>query len=350
MFVERLTVLDNRADWDGAVYGSVWETSTEVMLQPYADRHKVMKTAWLGMFGFILLVLPFTILPTFLITLLGLVIIGGVAPGWQNSSFTLGAIGLLWVMAIAAIVWLIWKAIEDSGYKTFTFDRLQKQLVINTATIIGRKVVKTIPFNQIRDAQFLEERHDGISMRVWLILDDWEILGLTHPNTIVLSAFATITNIETVQTLTASKHHQELLLLVRSTLGFSTQEIEAQVRRIPAIPTAAELKQQQNQAIADAVDSLQKIARLTFTSPAAKLTELASLRTKTLTDPDNPQAWEQFALALSIQKNPPKSEIISAYQRAEALYLAQGNIVNADAITHTLKLLGAKKQVITNIN
>jgi hypothetical protein len=342
--------LDNRADWDGAVYGCVWETATELMLQPYADRHKVMKTAWLGMFGFILLVLPFTILPTFLITLLGLVIVSGVAPGWQNSWFALGAVILLWMTAFAAIVWLIWQAIEDSGYKTFIFDRLQKKLVINTATIIGRKVVKTIPFDQIRDAQFLEERQDGISMRVWLILDDWEILGLTHPNTIVLSAFATVHNIKTVQTLTASKHHQELLLLVRSTLGFSTQELEAQVRRIPAIPTTAELETQKSQAIADAVDSLQKIAKLTFTSPTAKLTELASLRTKTLTDPSNPQVWEQFALALSIQKNPPKAEIISAYRRAEALYLAQENIVNADAIAHTLKLLGAEKQVITNIN
>ena len=331
--------LDNRVDWDGAVYGSVRENSTELMLQPYASRNKVMRTAWMGMLGFMLMVLPFTILPTFLVTLFGLITLSAVAPGLQNHPFTLGAIVLTWVTAFIVIAFLIWKAIEDSGYKTFTFDRIQKQLVINTATIIGRKVVKTIPFSQIRDAQWHERQHEGISMSVFLVLDDREILGMTHPNNIVLSSFGSVTTARTVKILTAKKHHQKLLLAVRDVLSFSTQEISEQLRRSPAISTAEELERQQEKAIADAQESLTKIAKLTFASKESKSTELESLRSKTLTHSDDPQVWEKFALLLSLQKNSSKDEVISAYRKAEALYLDLENVESAAPITKTLQIL-----------
>jgi uncharacterized protein YqhQ len=113
--------LDNRLDWDGDVYGSVKENETELMLQPYASRRKVMSSAWMGMLGFLLLVLPFTILPTFLVTLFGLIILSTVAPGLQNSWITLSALLLLWSTAFVLIIFLTWKAIADSGYKIIKF-------------------------------------------------------------------------------------------------------------------------------------------------------------------------------------------------------------------------------------
>jgi hypothetical protein len=331
--------LNDRVDWDGSVYGSVTENSTELMLQPYASRSKVMKAAWLGMLGFVLMVLPFTIVPTFLVTLFGLMTLSAIAPALQNHPFTLGTILLLWSSALLTIAFLTWKAIEDSGYKTFTFDRLQKQLVVNTATIIGRKVVKTIPFSQIRDAQWHERQQEGISISVFLVLDDRQILGFTHPNKIILSSFGSVTSAKTVKILTASKHHQELLLAVRSALGFSTQEIAAQVERMPAIPTEEELKRQQARAISDAQESLMKIAKLTFASKESKSAELGTLRSKTLTHPDDPQVWEEFALVLSLQTNSPKDEIIAAYRQAEALYFDRGNVIAAAVIAQTLKKL-----------
>ncbi len=217
--------LDNRVNWDGGIYGTVKESSTELMLQPYASRSKVMKMAWLGMVGFLVMVLPFTILPTFLVTLFGLIAISSVAPGLQNHPFTLGVILLVWSSALLTIAFLTWKAITDSGYKTFTFDLIQRQLVINTVTIIGKKVLTTIPFSQIRDAQWDERDHEGISMSVFLRLDDWKILGLTHPHQIILSSFGVNSSAKTVKTLTITKHHQELLLAVRNALGFSTIQL-----------------------------------------------------------------------------------------------------------------------------
>jgi hypothetical protein len=329
--------LDHQLNWDGAIYDNVSEDSTELVLQPYASRRKVLNTAWMGMLGFVVLVLPFTILPTFLVTIFGLIILSGVAPGAQNSWFALGAVLLLWSGALMAIIWLIWQAIADSGYKTFIFDRLRRELVINTATIIGRKVTKIIPFDQIRDAQFHEDQHDGMSMQVLLVLDDWQILGMSHPHKIVLSAFANVSSAITVQTLTASKHHQELLLAVRSAIGLSTHEIAAQVQRIPAIPTAAELKQQQDQAFDDATASLKKIAKLTFASKSTKLANLESLRSQTRLEPDNPNVWEELAIALSLQPDPPTDQIVNAYRRAEALYLDQGDGIKAATIAQVLK-------------
>jgi hypothetical protein len=324
-------------DWDGNVYGSVKENETELMLQPYASRQKVMNSAWLGMLGFLLLVLPFTILPTFLVTLFGLILLSAIAPGLQNSWFAVSAILLLWGAAFALIGFLIWKAIADSGYKIILFDRVQKQLIINTATIIGSKVVTTIPFTQIRDAQLEERDHDGISISVFLTLDDWEFLGLTYPRKVSLSSFGCVNSEKTVKTLIAMKHHQELLLAVRNILGFSTYDISAQLRRSPAIPTELELERQKAQAVTDATASLKKIAKLTFSSQASKSAELESLRTKTLTQREDPQVWEQFALVLSLQKNAPKAEIVSAYRRAESLYLDRDDIASATAISELLK-------------
>jgi hypothetical protein len=328
--------LDNRLDWDGDVYGSVKETETELMLQPYASRRKVMSSAWMGMLGFLLMVIPFTILPTFLVTLFGLIILSTVAPGLQNSWITLSALFLLWGTAFVLIIFLTWKAIADSGYKTFVFDRIQKQLTINTATIIGRKVVTIIPFGQIRDAQLSERQYDRISISVFLVLDDWEFLGLTHPNTINLSSFGSVTTVKTVETLTASKHHQELLLAVRNILGFSTYEISAQLQHSRAIPTEAELEQQQAYEIEAAKESLKKIAKLTFASKESRSAELESLRTKTLTHREDPQVWEEFALVLSLQKNAPKTEVVNAYRRAESLYLDRQDIESATAISEIL--------------
>jgi hypothetical protein len=332
--------LDNRMDWDGTVYGIVEENDRELILQPSASRRKVMSSAWVGMLGFLLMVVPFTILPIFLITLFGLIILSAIAPGLQNSWFSLGAILLLWGAAFALIIFLTGKAIADSGYKTFVFDRVQKQLIINTATVIGHKVVTIVPFGQIRGAQLDERDHEGISISVFLTLDDWEFWGLTHPNTIGLSSFGCVTSAKTVKTLTATKHHQELLLSVRNILGLSTYDISAQLRRSPAIPTELELEQQKAQAVADATASLKQIVKLTFSSQASKSAELESLRTKTLTHREDPQVWEQFALVLSLQKNAPKAEIVSAYRRAEALYLDRDDIASATAISELLKRIG----------
>jgi hypothetical protein len=269
----------------------------------------------------------------------GLIALSAVAPGLQNHPFTLTVILLLWGTAFLGIVFLIWKAVEDSGYKTFTFDRIQKQLVINTATIIGRKVVKTIPFSQIRDVQWHERQHEGISMSVFLVLDDREVLGITHPNKIVISSFGSVTSARTVKILTANKHHQELLFLVRDALGLSTQEIADRLERMPTIPTEEELQQQQSQAIADARESLKKIAKLTFASQESKSADLELLRSQVRNYPEDPQKWEQLAQVLSLQKNQSKDEVVDAYRKAELLYLDRGNAIAAAVIAQTLKKL-----------
>ncbi len=332
--------LDNRMDWDGNVYGIVKEDETELILQPFASRREVIKSAWMGILGFMLMALPFTILPTFLVTLFGLIILSVIAPGLQNSLFSLSAILILWGAVFVLIIFLAGKAIADSGYKTFVFDRIQKQLVVNTATIIGRKVVTIIPFAKIRDVQLDERDYEGISISVFLKLDDWEFLGMTHPHSINLSSFGCVTSARTVKTLTATRHHQELLLSVRNILGFSTYDIAAQLQRSPAIPTEAEIERQKAQAVANATASLKKIAKLTFSSQASKSAELESLRIKTLTQREDPQVWEQFALVLSLQKNVSKAEVVNAYRRAEALYLDRDDIASATAISELLKRMG----------
>ncbi len=332
-----MTLEKTPSNWDGSVYGIVRESATELMLQPCAERSKVMGAAWLGMVGFVTLLLPFTLLPTLLITVLILAVLSSIAPELQSHWLTAGVIFSLWGAALSIIAILIWKAIEDSGYKTFIFDRIQKQLMINTVTIIGRKVIRTIPFSQIQEAQWQESQHDGISISVFLALSDWKILGLNQAQKIILSSFGVVSSEKTIKTLTAQKHHKELLRSVREALGFSTQQIVDELRRTPEIPTEEELNRQKAEAVFEAKESLKQLAKTIFASQEKKAESLEVLRSKTRNFPDDPQAWEDFAMLLALQKRAVKDEVIQAYRRAETLYFERGEITKAATIAQMIK-------------
>ncbi len=234
----------------------------------------------------------------------------------------------------------MWKAICTSGYTTFIFDSFARHLAINTVNHLGRKAVRTIPFAQIREAQLQKSESDGVTgMKIFLLLEKRKILRFTHQEKVVLSSFSS-EEYRTVTTLTAQKHHQELLLLIRTALGFSTQAITDELRRSPPIPTATELQREKARSIAAAKDGLKAAAKMMFSSKEAQQVKIEALRRKTREFPNDPKAWDEFALALAFQKNVSKDELVSAYRRAEKLYRDQGDIIQATTIAQALKRLG----------
>jgi hypothetical protein len=319
------------------VYDSVGESSTELLLQPRCSRNRIMGKAWQGLIIFILLVLPFlTILPTAIAMVAIVALINIYIPSSLNLPIAHGAVILLWVGCLGVSIYLTWKTIYESGYTTFIFDRIQKQLVINTANIIGRNSVRTISFDRIRDAYFREDKSDGISISVGLLLDKFE-LGVTSPQKEIMVSIFASEETRTVETLTLREQHQELLLLVRTALGFSTSEILAQLRNNPPIPTEAELQQQKAKAMSDAKDSLKTLTKAMFAGKEEKQQQLELCRERTRQFPEDPQAWENFALLLALGKNSSKDEIIHAYRQAETLYLDRGDTNGAKAVTKMIQ-------------
>jgi hypothetical protein len=319
------------------VYDSVGESSTELLLQPRSSRRHVMSQAWLGLIIFEIMFLPMlTIVPTvcLMATLLGL--LSMYAPALQNHQITHGVIYLLWSCCFAAIVYLTWKAMCDVGYKTFIFDRIQQQLVINIANIVGGNSARIIPFDRIEDAEFQERDDDGMSVDVFLTLKERKIGRSVRKERIILSKFSS-EEYRTVTNLTLREDHQELLLLVRTALGFSTNAILFKLKQNPPIPTEAELKQEKEQARLAAQKQIETLTKAIFAGKQEKQDRLEKLREQTMKFPEDPQIWQDFALQLAMQRNPPKAEIIDAYRQAEALYLDREDTEAARAMAQTIE-------------
>jgi hypothetical protein len=279
---------DSASNYSG-VYDSVGESSIELLLQPRSSRRHVMSQAWLGLIVFEIIFLPMlTILPTGCLigTLLGL--LSMYSPALQNHLITHGVIYLLWIGCFTGIVYLTWKAICDCGYKTFIFDRVQQQLVINIANVIGGKSVRIIPFEQIEDAEFQERDDDGMSVAVFLTLKEQKNGRSVRKETITLSKFSS-EEYRTVSNLTLREEHQELLFLVRTALGFSTEAILFKLRQNPPIPTESELKQEKEQARLAAQEHLKTLTKAIFAGKQEKQDRLETLREQTMKFPEDPQ-------------------------------------------------------------
>jgi hypothetical protein len=319
------------------VYDNVGESSTELVLQPRSDRHRVMRQAWVGLIVFEMMLLPMlTIAPTVFLMAVLLTVLKIHSPALQNHPLTHGVIYLLWLCCSIAMIFITWKAVCDSGYKTFIFERVQKQLVINIANVLGGKSVKIIPFKQIEDAEFQERDDEGMSVEVFLTLKERKIGRSVKKEKIILSSFSS-EEYRTVTNLTLRKEHQELLLLVRTALEFSTDAIKYKLRQNPPIPTEAELSQEKERDRLAAQEHIKELTKAIFAGKQEKQDRLETLREKTLQFPEDPQIWQDFALQLAMQRNPPKAEIINAYRQAEALYLDREDMEGAMAMARAIE-------------
>jgi hypothetical protein len=318
-----MTIINN------ALYESVSDSAIELVLQPRTSRDRVMRRAWFESILFVMLAVPIgTLVPAIIISAMFSTVLGASMPGFLNVA--------IFVSWFAAMLKVAWDVLRYNGYMTFIFDRVQQQLVINIANIFGRNSVQIIPFARIADAQCDERNRDGMSVEVFLTLKAHQDYKSAKPEQIVLSRFSS-EEYRTVANLTLREEHQELLLVVRTALGFSTKAILSKLQQNPPIPTEAELQAEKAQAILAAQEQIKNLTKTIFASKQDKQDRLGTLRSQTIQFPEDPQIWQDFALQLAMQKNPPKVEIIDAYRQAEALYLDRGDTDRAMTITRTIE-------------
>ncbi|WP_309736848.1 hypothetical protein [Chamaesiphon sp. OTE_75_metabat_556] len=318
-----MTIINN------ALYESVSDSATELILQPRSSRDRIMRRAWIESILFVMLAVPVgTLVPTIIISAMFSTVLGTSMPGFLNVT--------IFISWLAAMLKVAWDILSYSGYMTFIFDRVQQQFVINIANIFGRNSVQIIPFDRIADVQLDERNHDGMSVEVFLTLKAHQDDKSAKPQKIVLSRFSS-EEYRTVANLTLREEHQELLLVVRTTLGFSTKAILDKLQQNLPIPTEEELQAEKAQAILAGQEKIKNLSGAIFASKQDKQDRLGTLRSQTIQFPEDPQIWQDFALQLAMQKNLPRAEIIDAYRHAEALYLDSGDTDRALAVTRTIE-------------
>ncbi|PSB50146.1 hypothetical protein [Chamaesiphon polymorphus] len=312
------------------VYESVKLSETELVLQPACSRARVMRKAWLSMLLFEIVILPLMMLATFGVNIIVFASLKSIMPVFENTLLTHICILLPWVILAAAMVFLTWRMVWESGYTTFIFDRLQQQLIINTANLVGGKLVQIVPFDRIEDAQFEEYIDDGVMhINIFLLIPKKPPkIATDRQHRFNLSSMNT-DDYPSVDSITTKQEHQRLLLQVRSILGLSIEAISQQISQHRTIPTEAEIQQEKERASVAARESLVELTKTIFSSKQQKQERLKVLRELTLQSPEDPKIWEELGLLLAMQKNPSISEIIAAYRQAEALYLDREDTENA---------------------
>jgi hypothetical protein len=71
---------------------------------------------------------------------------------------------------------------------------------------------------------------------------------------------------------------------------------------------------------------------------------IAHMRRQVAADPQNGQAWEDLAFALSLSLDDSiRQEVLEAYRKAEALYRKAGNMKRAEFVSSVLRKLGSDR-------
>ncbi len=303
---------------NNGIYDSVGESSTELILQPRWPRSRIMRETRLGTLFLAILVFPLAIIVP---SMLQIALFSWMSP---LPGFFCYVIWIIWSYISANLTYHL---IHEQGYTTFVFDRTQQQFIINIVNVLGRKVTKIISFDRIEDVLFEEEKDEYISITINLLLKE-------PTEKFRLTGYSSETY-QTVENLKLRAEHEELILQVRTAVGFSNQHLLAKFQKTRSLPTQSELEQ----ARLAAPGNLMVFAKSIFASEQTKQDRLAELRSQTQQSPNDPALWEELALQLSLQKKPSPDEIIRAYRHAQILYLDREDINKADEIDNRIELL-----------
>lgn len=319
-------------------YYVVETNPNEQVLQPGHSRSKAIRDGWWNLVIFQIFAMGLIAVLVVFLVIITLIVLDKVAPDLKNNMMPKAILlfSLLGLMASATLGTLFaW----TSGYKTFVFDRVQKQFVIYTVNLFGQKVVRKIDFGKIKKAQLEHnEGFEDISIKVFLVVDKSTNSGSSRQEEIILSQFSSNDTSRNIANLVALKHHKELLLSVNKSLSISTVELEKELSDFH-IPTNEQLEKEKEEALTNAKEQIKEFAKTIFSSSQKKHEKLEILRQRILKSPEDPCLWEQLALQLALQKNPQIHEVSHAYRKAENLYRDRGDLAKADEISRISKRL-----------
>lgn len=334
-----MTLDDALADKNPTVFSNIQTNSMELILQSPCARAKVISKAWFDLIFFTLFGSAFTTVACGVAGIILGAALATIAPQFASP-------WIFWVIlggGYGVLMFWIGRTIWTTGFTTFVFDRIQKKLVINTINLLSQKYVRIIPFAQIQDVRLYDSQKEDPDIHSWgnvsLFLGDRNILGTTYPKTIVVSGFSSTDNSRS-QTLKLLQYHQEMCLSVRECLGLNGFQIPKDWLINVEIPTDQQLQQQQSEDVSAAIDSLKGVFKTMLMDKQSKQNQLDLARQSTIESPNDPHTWEQLALLLSCQSNPPMDEVAAAYQRAAILFREKGDEDKAISIFYTLKKLG----------
>lgn len=230
-----------------------------------------------------------------------------------------------WIGIILPVLPLFYAALVKPCFVIWTVDAKRKQIIRSVTNGVGMELETFFDFNEIIGVDVLQRYvpNGRENSYCWLILDSGHKVFFS----------ACKTNRDKRSKAIALKHHLVVAEKIRDALQIYTPPaIRSDRLNIPPVDRP------------EAPITLKSVWASIASNRQQRQERIAHMRRQVAADPQNGQAWEDLAFALSLSLDDSiRHEVVEAYRQAESLYRKAGNMKRAEFVSSILRKLGSDR-------
>jgi hypothetical protein len=224
-----------------------------------------------------------------------------------------------WIGLAVLVIPIVYTALIKPCFVVWTFDRTRKHIIRAVTNGVGMELQTFFEFREILAVDVYQRYTPGgrENSYCWLILDSGHKVFFS----------ACKTGVDRRSKALIRKHHLQIAERMREVMQIYTPPAARADRLV--VPPAS---QQDPQA------SFKEIYTTLFQGKKQRQERIEFMRRQVIEDPQNGQAWEDLAFALSLSVDDSlRQEVIEAYRQAETLYRSTGNLTKAEFVASVLR-------------
>jgi hypothetical protein len=228
-----------------------------------------------------------------------------------------------WIAVALLAIPLLYTALVKPCFVIWKVDCQRKQIIRSVTNGVGMELQTFFDFSEVIGVDVLQRYvpNGRENSYCWLILDSGHKIFFS----------ACKTNVDKRSKAIVLKHHLVMAEKMRDALKIYTPPaIRSSRLNIPPAERP------------EAPVTLKSMWDSIASKRQQRQERIAYMRRQVAADPQNGQAWEDlaFALSLSLDDN-IRQEVVEAYRKAEALYRKAGNMQRAEFVSSMLRKLGS---------
>ena len=230
-----------------------------------------------------------------------------------------------WIGIALLVIPLFYTSLVKPCFVLWTVDRQRKHIIRSVTNGVGMELQTFFDFSEVIAVDVLQRYvpNGRENSYCWLILDSGHKVFLS----------ACKTNVGKRSKAIVLKHHLVMAEKMRDALQLYTPPAIRSSRL--NIPPAEQ---------SEMPVTLKSLWTAITPNKQQRQERIAYMRRQVDTDPQNGQAWEDLAFALSLSLDDSiRHEVVEAYRQAEALYRKAGNMKRAEFVSRILRKLGGDR-------
>jgi hypothetical protein len=230
-----------------------------------------------------------------------------------------------WIGILLLSIPLFYTALVKPCFVVWTFDHTRKHIIRSVTNGVGMELQTFFDFSEVIAVDVLQRYvpNGRENSYCWLILDSGHKVFFS----------ACKTNVDKRSKAIVLKHHLMMAEKMRDALQIYTPPAIRSNRL--NIPPAEQ---------PEAPITLKSVWNSMAPKKQQRQERIAYMRSQVEADPQNGQAWEDLAFALSLSLDDSiRQEVVEAYRKAEDIYRSTGNLQKAEFVSSILRKLGGER-------